>query len=93
MYVSADGKSNPIYIEMNDVGTTLTITPQYVTSSVVANKKIAPGSYGNFTIKLIKPEPFMYTTSLIVLVIGIIVGMTGSASAVKKYLKILIKNN
>lgn len=39
-------------------------------------------------IKLIKPEPFMYTTSLIVLVIGIIVGMTGSASAVKKYLKI-----
>ena len=39
-------------------------------------------------IKLIKPEPFMYTTSLIVLVIGIIVGMIGSASAVKKYLKV-----
>ena len=39
-------------------------------------------------IKLIKPEPFIYTTSLIVLVIGIIVGMIGSASAVKKYLKI-----
>ena len=39
-------------------------------------------------IQLIKPEPFIYTTSLIVLVIGIIVGMIGSASAVKKYLKI-----
>ena len=39
-------------------------------------------------IQLIKPEPFIYTTSLIVLVIGILVGMIGSASAVKKYLKV-----
>lgn len=39
-------------------------------------------------IKLIKPEPFIYSTSLIVIVIGIIVGMIGSASAVRKYLKI-----
>ncbi len=39
-------------------------------------------------IKLIKPEPFIYTTSLIVLAIGILVGMIGSASAVKRYLKI-----
>lgn len=39
-------------------------------------------------IRLIKPEPFIYTTSLIVLAIGILVGMIGSASAVKRYLKI-----
>ena len=39
-------------------------------------------------IQLIKPEPFIYTTSLIVLGIGILVGMIGSASAVKKYLKV-----
>ena len=39
-------------------------------------------------IKLIQPEPFIYSTSLIILVIGIIVGTVGSASAVKKYLKI-----
>ena len=39
-------------------------------------------------IKLIKPEPFIYTTSGIVVLIGILVGMIGSASAVKKYLKI-----
>lgn len=39
-------------------------------------------------IQLIKPEPFIYTTSLMVLTVGIIVGMIGSASAVKKYLKI-----
>lgn len=39
-------------------------------------------------IQLIKPEPFMYMTALIVLVVGMLVGMIGSASAVKKYLKI-----
>lgn len=39
-------------------------------------------------IRLIKPEPFMYMASLMVLGIGILVGMIGSASAVKKYLKV-----
>ena len=39
-------------------------------------------------IQLIKPEPFIYQTSLIVIGIGILVGMIGSASAVKRYLKI-----
>ena len=39
-------------------------------------------------IVLIKPLPFAYMISLIVLGIGILVGMIGSASAVKKYLKV-----
>lgn len=39
-------------------------------------------------IKLIKPEPFMYQAAGMVLVIGIIVGMVGSAGAVRKYLKV-----
>lgn len=39
-------------------------------------------------IQLIKPEPFIYTTSLIVMVIGVIVGMIGSSFAVRKYLKV-----
>ncbi len=39
-------------------------------------------------IKLIKPYPFIYTASVAVLVIGIIVGMIGSARAVRKYLKV-----
>ena len=39
-------------------------------------------------IKLIEPVPFVYTTSLILLGIGIAVGMFGSWRAVKKYLKI-----
>ena len=43
--------------------------------------------FTNF-IKLIEPTPFVYITSLGLLVIGMIVGMFGSARAVKKYLKI-----
>ena len=39
-------------------------------------------------IQMIKPEPFIYQVSLAVIVIGIIVGMIGSASAVRKYLKV-----
>ena len=39
-------------------------------------------------IQLIPPEPFIYQASLVILGIGILVGMIGSASAVKRYLKI-----
>lgn len=39
-------------------------------------------------IQLITPEPFIYLVSLIVLVIGIVVGMIGSYKAVRKYLKV-----
>ena len=39
-------------------------------------------------IQLIVPEPFIYKASLIVLGIGMLVGMIGSASAVRRYLKI-----
>ena len=39
-------------------------------------------------IKLISPEPFIYIVSLVILVIGIVVGMIGSYKAVRKYLKV-----
>ena len=39
-------------------------------------------------IQLIAPEPFIYMVSLMVIGIGILVGMIGSASAVRKYLKV-----
>ena len=39
-------------------------------------------------IQLIKPEPFIYEASGIIIMIGILVGMIGSASAVRKYLKV-----
>ena len=39
-------------------------------------------------IKLIPPIPFVYTTSLLLLAVGVLVGMFGSWRAVRKYLKI-----
>ena len=39
-------------------------------------------------IKMIEPEPFVYMASLCLLVIGMVVGMFGSARAVRKHLKI-----
>lgn len=39
-------------------------------------------------IKLIEPTPFVYLITLVLLAIGMIVGMFGSARAVRKYLKI-----
>ena len=39
-------------------------------------------------IKLVEPTPFIYLISLVLVLIGMIVGMFGSARAVKKYLKI-----
>ena len=39
-------------------------------------------------LKLIEPNPFIYYASLVLLAIGMVVGMFGSARAVKKYLKI-----
>ena len=38
--------------------------------------------------KLIEPTPFIYLSSLLLMIIGILVGMFGSWQAVKKYLKI-----
>jgi cell division transport system permease protein len=39
-------------------------------------------------IRLISPEPFVYGISLILIIIGMLVGMLGSARAVRKHLKI-----
>ena len=39
-------------------------------------------------IKLITPTPFIYKISFVVIILGIFVGMLGSARAVRKYLKV-----
>ena len=39
-------------------------------------------------IQLVKPEPFIFYASLVVMLIGILVGMFGSSMAVRKYLKV-----
>lgn len=54
---------------------------------VAVYNKVGGQLFSQF-IKLIEPEPFVYFTSIILLGVGILVGMFGSLSAVKKYLKI-----
>lgn len=44
--------------------------------------------FGSNLAKLVSPIPFMYYTAALLLIIGILVGMFGSYSAVKKHLKI-----
>ena len=44
--------------------------------------------FGSALVRLIEPTPFVYLASLLLIIIGILVGMFGSWQAVKKYLKI-----
>jgi len=44
--------------------------------------------FGSGLATLVEPMPFVYNTSAVLLVIGVVVGMLGSYQAVKKYLKI-----
>lgn len=79
----------PFIIEGMILGALGSIIPViFTTYGYMAFYKHFDGYLFSKLILLIKPEPFIYTTSLTVVVIGILVGMIGSASAVKKYLKI-----
>lgn len=51
-------------------------------------ERFGNGEFLSNTVELIKPFPFVYYVSLALALIGAIVGMLGSASAVRKYLKI-----
>lgn len=80
---------NPFIIEGMILGLFGSIIPVLITTyGYLAFYNHFDGYLFSELIKLIKPEPFIYSTSLIVVAIGILVGMIGSASAVKKYLKI-----
>ncbi len=79
----------PFIIEGMILGVLGSIVPViFTTYGYIAFYKHFDGYLFSQLIVLIKPEPFIYTTSLMVIIIGILVGMIGSASAVKKYLKI-----
>ncbi len=79
----------PFIIEGMILGALGSIIPViFTTYGYMAFYKHFDGYLFSKLILLIKPEPFIYTTSLAVVIIGILVGMIGSASAVKKYLKI-----
>ncbi len=79
----------PFIVEGMILGIFGSIIPILLTTyGYLAFYKHFDGHLFSEVIRLIKPEPFIYSVSLIILVIGILVGMIGSASAVKKYLKV-----
>ena len=79
----------PFIVEGMILGLLGSIVPIiFTTYGYMAFYKHFDGYLFSKLIVLIKPEPFIYTTSLMVVIIGILVGMIGSASAVKKCLKI-----
>lgn len=79
----------PFIIEGMILGLFGSIIPVVLTTyGYLAFYKHFDGYLYSRLIELIVPEPFIYQTSLIVIGIGILVGMIGSASAVRKYLKI-----
>lgn len=79
----------PFIIEGMILGLFGAIIPVIITTyGYLAFYKHFDGYLYSRLIQLIVPEPFIYQTSLIVIGIGILVGMIGSASAVRKYLKI-----
>jgi cell division transport system permease protein len=79
----------PFIIEGMILGLFGSIVPVLLTTyGYLAFYKHFDGYLYSRLIELIVPEPFIYQASLIVVGIGILVGMIGSASAVRKYLKI-----
>lgn len=79
----------PFIIEGMILGVFGSIVPILITTyGYLAFYKHFDGYLYSKLIELIQPEPFIYQISGIVLLIGIIVGMIGSASAVRKYLKV-----
>lgn len=79
----------PFIIEGMILGIFGSIIPIIITTyGYLAFYKHFDGYLYSRLIQLIEPEPFIYQTSLIVLIIGILVGMIGSAGAVRRYLKI-----
>lgn len=79
----------PFIIEGMILGLFGSIIPVVLTTyGYLAFYKYFDGYLFTKLIELIPPEPFIYQASLIVIIIGIIVGMIGSSSAVRKYLKV-----
>lgn len=79
----------PFVIEGMILGLLGSIVPViFTTYGYIAFYQHFDGHLFSDLIKLIEPEPFIYNASVIVIGIGILVGMVGSAGAVKKYLKV-----
>lgn len=80
---------NPFVVEGMILGALGSILPIiFVIYGYLALYNHFEGQLFSPLIKLINPTPFIYQTSLMVLLLGVVVGMIGSSSAVRKYLKI-----
>ena len=79
----------PFIIEGMILGALGSIVPiLFTTYGYVAFYNHFDGHLYSEVIRLVTPYPFVYQSALIVLIIGIIVGMIGSAGAVRRYLKV-----
>lgn len=79
----------PFIIEGMFLGLIGSIVPVLLTTfGYLAFYKHFDGYLFTQLIQLMKPEPFIYNASGIIIIIGVLVGTIGSASAVRKYLKI-----
>lgn len=80
----------PFVIEGLFLGVIGSIIPVFVTIwGYTSLYNYFDGTLFNFSLaKLVEPTPFIYMCSLLLLIIGMLVGMFGSLQAVKKHLKI-----
>ncbi|MBR1385812.1 MAG: permease-like cell division protein FtsX [Bacilli bacterium] len=81
---------NPFIIEGFIIGLLGSIIPVLATifGYRAFYERLDNGHLMTFWLEFIHPEPFVYFISLIIVVIGVIVGMFGSSRAVRKYLKV-----
>lgn len=80
---------NPFVIEGLIIGAIGSVVPIILTIyGYVSLYDHFGGEMFSSLFKLMKPEPFVYMISAVILAMGMIVGMIGSARAVRKYLKI-----
>lgn len=80
---------NPFVIEGLIIGAIGSIIPIILTTyGYMALYDHFGGEMFSSLFKLIKPEPFVYMISAVILMMGMLVGMIGSGRAVRKYLKI-----
>ena len=81
---------NPFIIEGFIIGLLGSIVPIIVT--IFGYKAfygmLDDGHFMSFWLEFIDPQPFVFLVSLIILIIGVVVGMFGSGRAVRKFLKI-----
>ena len=81
---------NPFIIEGFIIGLLGSIIPVIATifGYRAFFERLDNGHFMTFWLEFIKPDPFIYLVSLIIMAIGVLVGMFGSSRAVRKYLKV-----